>query len=72
MTISAYTNLNSISIEYSIDCIDFIEIGKMNFENPDSFKSQSSYLHTDPDFGMIYYRLKLINNDGNYTYSGRS
>ena len=52
-------------VQFAIDGRKFNSIGKVNAQN----KSTYDFLHTAPVNGMNYYRLKIFDNTGKFTYS---
>jgi hypothetical protein len=53
-------------VEYSSDGINFSNIGKVDFINT---VSDYSYAHQIPNAGKNFYRLKMVDIDGKYSYS---
>ncbi|MGB3074782.1 MAG: T9SS type A sorting domain-containing protein, partial [Chitinophagales bacterium] len=65
-------NTRLFDIQKSEDAIDFTTIGKIDARGNTSSTSTYSFTDTYPfkvDQDYSYYRLKLIDNNGNYTYS---
>ena len=63
------TNTANFSIEYSIDGTSFSNIGIVSASvNSNSIKNYS-FTHTNPKIGTNYYRLKMMDADGKFTYS---
>ncbi len=64
-------NINSFTVERSFDGIHFTSIGSVKAAN----EVQHSYIFTDKSAaavnatGVVYYKLKTINQDGSATYS---
>jgi hypothetical protein len=56
-------------IEHSSTGRDFEEIAEVNSTGSDGSSSNYMYMHSTPSFGENYYRLKMIDLDGSYTYS---
>ena len=52
-------------IQFALDGRKFNSIGKVNAQN----KSTYDFLHTSPVKGLNYYRLKIFDNTGKFTYS---
>ncbi|MFT3822542.1 MAG: CARDB domain-containing protein [Chitinophagaceae bacterium] len=61
-------NTSNYSIEHSIDGINFTAIGKVAAANT-SGTHDYQYVHTGIGKGNHYYRLKMIDIDGSFTYS---
>lgn len=61
---AAEDNLNSYDIEYSMDGASFERLGNIK-----SGKKIYDYIHDKPHFGLNYYRLKMIDNNGDVKYS---
>jgi hypothetical protein len=61
------TNMTAFEIEKSNDGRNFKSIGKLSAQN----RSSGNYTYTDNDatLAVQYYRLKMINKDGTYSYS---
>ena len=59
-------NFSLFDIEFSSDGINFADIGKIDYEN-----DQSAYSFEDeqPKQGNNFYRLKMVDLNGKYTYS---
>lgn len=62
-------NSSYFSIERSSDGRDFISIGKVLAKG--NIATQADYIFTDGTFknGINYYRLKIVDKDGRFTYS---
>ena len=64
------TNSNRFEIERSDDAIKFEKRGLVNSSGNSSTKK--TYNYTDPlntSSKIVYYRLKMVDNDGKYNYS---
>ncbi|MFM6924858.1 MAG: SdrD B-like domain-containing protein [Ferruginibacter sp.] len=63
-------NLEHFDIERSTDGTNFRQIGKINTANG-QLNSNASYTYLDitAQRGTNYYRLAMVDNNGNYTYS---
>lgn len=63
------TRFNYFNVEYSTDGTGFTTIGKVygdfNNNNPKDY----SFNHNNPEGYTNYYRLKMVDKDGNYKYS---
>jgi uncharacterized protein YjdB len=63
-------NVETYEIEHSEDGIQFKNLGSMPaILNKKQFIKAYNFLHTDPNDGINYYRIKQIDYDGRYTYS---
>jgi Secretion system C-terminal sorting domain len=60
-------NVKHTEVQRSIDGVHFNTIGVVNPKN----NSQNTYIYNDKmyDSDIFYYRLKIIDNDGSFTYS---
>lgn len=63
-------NINQFDVERSTDGKNFRQIGKINAESG-ALKSNLNYTFLDitAQRGTNYYRLAIVDNNGNYTYS---
>lgn len=59
-------DFNNFEVEYSTDGATFNYAGKVDYS---SSKALYNFLHPQQNAPVIYYRLKMINNNGSYTYS---
>lgn len=61
-------NLKTFEVEYSVDGIRFTKVGNIN---PSNNPTGSVYIfkHLSPITGANFYRLKIIELDGTYSYS---
>lgn len=59
-------NFDKFEIEYSTDGNSFAYAGKVDYSNS---KNAYSFLHPLQNASIVYYRLKMINASGSYTYS---
>ena len=62
-------NNKLFEIEHSTDALTFAKIGETVAKIPANITHDYNFLHHNPNHGSNYYRLKQIDNDGNYTYS---
>lgn len=64
-------NFSHYEVEHSADGRSFTQIGSVQAQNATA-AAVSSYglLHTSPVIGQNYYRLKMVDKDGKYVYSG--
>jgi hypothetical protein len=65
-------NTNYFNIERSIDAINFKTVGRVKAAGNSNL--QVDYIYTDSDVvklnsNIAYYRLKMVDKDGKYTYS---
>ena len=58
-------NVSSYAIEHSTNAIDFKQIGTVEAKGNTNYL----YFHSNPIIGKNYYRLKILNTDGSYSYS---
>ncbi len=63
------TNIDHFDIERSTDGTNFRQIGTLSATGTSSSNTGYSYLDLMADRGSNFYRLAMIDNDGNYTYS---
>ncbi|MGG9963402.1 T9SS type A sorting domain-containing protein [Ferruginibacter sp. SUN106] len=59
-------NFAKFEIEYSTDGTSFTYAGKVDYS---SSKTSYTFLHPLQNASVVYYRLKMINESGSYTYS---
>ncbi|MEO1434054.1 MAG: T9SS type A sorting domain-containing protein [Bacteroidota bacterium] len=57
-------------VERSIDGIQFEEIGEVDGAGTTSIPQSYSLLDRNPQLGINYYRLKIVDFEGNFEYSG--
>jgi hypothetical protein len=62
-------NTSSYDIERSADGVSFISLGKINAHGNSATKQSYNYIDATPVAGNNFYRLKLIDADGAFTYS---
>ncbi len=63
------TNVDRFEIQRSLSGNDFVTIGSVKAKNS-SGESKYQFLDTKPEQGINYYRLKMIDKDGSFEYSG--
>lgn len=63
------TNTANFSIEHSIDGTSFSSIGNVSASGNSNSIKNYSFTHTNPKIGTNYYRLKMMDVDGKFTYS---
>ncbi len=61
-------NTKEFVIERSNDAANFITVGKVNANNQLT-NNNYSYIDNNPSADKSYYRLKMVDKDGKYTYS---
>ncbi len=61
-------NADYYSIEHSMDGKEFTAISRVATNNSEA-KTSYSFIHTAPGAGTHYYRLKMVDKNGDYTYS---
>jgi hypothetical protein len=62
---AAEINLSNYEVQYSTDGINYTAIGTVSANNSGYYY----FIHNSPVAGINYYRLKLIDNNSNFTYS---
>lgn len=62
-------NMDHFDIERSTDGTNFRQIGKIEAKGGSSSNTPYSYLDISAERGSNFYRLAMVDNDGNYTYS---
>ncbi len=62
-------NSGSFVIEHSTDGLKFAPIGSVNAQEYSDQKNSYSWKHISPEPGRNYYRLKMIDKDGQFSYS---
>ncbi len=63
--VSEEDNLSRYEIQYSVNGVTFSKIGEVTASGSRNY----NFLHGSPVQGNNYYRLKIIDNNGQYTYS---
>jgi hypothetical protein len=63
------TNVPHFEIQKSLDGKSFTEIGKTNSQNTDNKANEYDYYDRKPNVGLNYYRLKMVDLDGKFTFS---
>ncbi|HTB52327.1 MAG TPA: T9SS type A sorting domain-containing protein [Ferruginibacter sp.] len=62
------TSIKDYELEYCTDGISYSTI--LTTETPQGAPTNNySYLHTTPSVGTNYYRIKIVNDDGSFSYS---
>jgi hypothetical protein len=62
-------NTNKFEIEHSIDGINFLKIGEVAAAGNSSYIKNYNFLHQKPVSGFNFYRIKQIDDNGNFKYS---
>ena len=62
-------NSHHIEIENRTAATAFIKIGSVTAKGNSSVRTDYSFVHRDPPAVLNYYRLKLVDIDGKYSYS---
>lgn len=69
-TVAQQINVSYYEVQRSLNAVDFSAIGKVNAINANS---NDNYTYTDAlnniNSNTIYYRLRMVDIDGNFTYS---
>ena len=63
-------NNDYFELEHSIDAENFRTLSITQGQGSTEEKSKYDYVHNYPAAGINYYRLKQVDMDGNFTYSG--
>lgn len=56
-------------VEHSSTGREFVAIAEVKSSGSDGSSSDYTYIHLTPSFGENYYRLKMVDLDGSYTFS---
>jgi hypothetical protein len=64
------TNFSHFVIEHSTDGVHFSSLGQVAAATSTQTTLQYSYTDASPASGINYYRLKMVDKDGQYKYSG--
>jgi hypothetical protein len=62
-------NFSHFEVETSVDGNNFNFIGRVNGAGNSNHKIDYSLIHRQPVIGNNYYRLKMFDRDGHYTYT---
>ncbi|MCB0496758.1 MAG: T9SS type A sorting domain-containing protein [Cyclobacteriaceae bacterium] len=62
-------NFDYFAIEKAYDGVDFETIGEISGSGNSSSKNEYSYLDTNPEPGLNYYRLRSVDLDGTFEFS---
>lgn len=63
------TNTKQFDVEWRTDTKPFVKVGTVKAAGNSSIDKHYSFLHTNTVTGYNYYRLKMLDNDGKFTYS---
>ncbi|MBK6476597.1 MAG: T9SS type A sorting domain-containing protein [Flavobacteriales bacterium] len=66
------SNFDQYVVEHSMDNTDFVPIGNVIAAGTSFGTLNYEYVHNNPRTGINYYRLKLLELDGSFTYSNVS
>jgi Secretion system C-terminal sorting domain len=66
-TVDAQININRYSLEHCTDGINFTAFTSVIANNFSTYNYQTT--HNNPIAGINYYRIKIIENDGSFSYS---
>jgi hypothetical protein len=66
--VSDEVNLKNYEVEHSTNATSFTKIGTVAAKGASNVTTYT-FRHNNPAVGKNYYRLKMVNNDGGYTYS---
>jgi endoglucanase Acf2 len=66
---SSELNVENFEIERSYDGIHFVQIGSQDAKGNSTKLLDYSFTDTNPMYGTNYYRLKIMDIDGKYSYS---
>jgi len=69
-TTSGETNSHHFDVEYSTDGINYTSIGTVQAQGTANGPKDYNYLHQQVQGKTGYYRLKIVDNSGNFKYSG--
>ena len=62
-------SLNYYDIQVSVNGTDFENIGRANSKGSNTLSQKYSFINTKTLTGTNYYRLKMVDEDGRFTYS---
>ncbi len=68
--VTSEINMDKYMVEHSTDAIHFEAIGEVPATANGESEATYSLYHNNPNQGINYYRLRQVNLDGTYTYSG--
>jgi hypothetical protein len=62
-------NTDAFVVEHSLNGIEFTGVGSVKASFNSNVKKEYSFLHNKPAAGWNYYRLKMVDVDGKFSYS---
>lgn len=62
-------NISHYAVEHSIEGIHFNTLAQVAANNNNGNNNSYQYLHTNPQQGINYYRIKEVDKDGKYAYT---
>ncbi|UAY53047.1 T9SS type A sorting domain-containing protein [Ferruginibacter albus] len=62
-------NVAYFDVQYSKDARNFSDVGKVKAVGTSYVKRNYSFIHNDPSADKNYYRLKIFNDNGSFSYS---
>ncbi|HSC52864.1 MAG TPA: M43 family zinc metalloprotease [Phnomibacter sp.] len=62
-------NTNFFEVEVSADGTNFTAVGKVAAKGNSTTRSDYSFMHSKPQGGILYYRVRQVDKDGKFTYS---
>jgi hypothetical protein len=68
-SVSAQINNDKYIIEHSLDGIDFSPIGNIKGDGNTTVEQHYTFTHKTPSQGVNFYRIKQVDDDGQYVYS---
>ncbi len=68
-SVAAWENISGWNIERSTDGQRFEKIGTLKLDQTSGHSEQFKFLDNSPNIGVNYYRLKVLELDGRFTYS---
>ncbi|MFL5746333.1 MAG: M36 family metallopeptidase [Niastella sp.] len=60
-------DVKDFTVEWSADAVTWTSLGNVNAQN--QHNNSYNFLHSDPVIGNNYYRIKMNDKDGRFTYS---
>jgi hypothetical protein len=63
-------NSNYFAVERSTDNVNFTSLGNVNAKGNTASATEYSFTDNKPNSGTNYYRLRIVNKDETYVYSG--
>lgn len=62
-------NADYFEVEHSRDLSNFKAVGKVNAVGESGSVQQYEFVHRNPAYGFNYYRLRMVDQDGQFSYS---